>query len=75
MPGGDNVVFLDVVTSLDLPVERIIEALRDADLEEIVVIGYKADGDEYFASNVASGANVLWHLERAKKKLLEIVDG
>lgn len=69
-----EVVVLDVITRLDIPVDRVLEGAIEAEMNNIVVIGYDKSGDEYFASSYASGADVLWALERAKKRLLEIVD-
>ena len=34
------------------------------------MIGYDAEGDEYFAASVADDADVVWLLERAKHKLI-----
>lgn len=36
----------------------------------IVVLGYDPAGEEYFASSIADGADVIWLLERLKLKLL-----
>jgi lipid-binding SYLF domain-containing protein len=69
-----NVVELDVATSLDVPVERILRKAADADLDSAVVIGYDQDGGFYFGCSVADGAETLWLLELAKKRLLEMVD-
>lgn len=71
---GSNVVELDLITKLDIPVERILRRASEAGLTEVVVIGFDADGGEYFASSVSDGGGVLWHLERAKLKLLRTVD-
>lgn len=71
---ADNVVFLPVVTRLDIPVERVLDMAKAAGLTQVLILGYDADGDEYFASNTADGPDNLWLLERAKKKLLDIVD-
>lgn len=60
------------ITRLDLPVTTVISQLELANLESIVVLGYDISGNEYFASSEADGGNVLWLLERAKKKLLEV---
>ncbi len=68
----DNVVALDVVTSLDLPADRILDGARDADLGGVVILGWDRDGEEYFASSIADGADVLWLLERLKLELLTI---
>lgn len=70
---GPNVSVLPVATSHDLPVARILQGAHDADLEVCVVVGYDKDGEEYFASSVADGAEVNWCLDRAKLKLLNMV--
>lgn len=69
-----DVIPLKVITRLDLPTERVIEALKDVDLDAIVVVGHLKDGRFYFASNKADGAEVLWFLESAKFKLMKITD-
>jgi hypothetical protein len=58
------------ITRHDIPVERILEAAGGAGLRVAVVIGYDAEGDEYFAASVADDADVVWLLERAKHKLI-----
>ena len=58
------------ITRHDLPVERILEGANEAGLKAIVILGYDGDGDEYFASSIADGADVLWLLERLKLQLL-----
>lgn len=68
-----EVVLLNNITKLDLPADRVLEAAIEK-LDKVVVIGYEKDGDEYFASSIADGAEVLWLLERLKKKLLDVVD-
>lgn len=70
---GPNVVVVPVVTSHDLPVQRILHGAHEADLEMCVIVGYTKSGDEYFASNVADGAEIVWCMERAKFKLLNMV--
>ena len=70
----DNIVILDVITKLDVPVDRVIDRAVLADLEQVIIIGVCKDGSEYFASSVAGGPECVWALERAKKKLLDIVD-
>ena len=64
---------LPVVTSHDLPVDRVLQEAHEAGLEMCVIVGYTKDGDEYFGSNVADGAEVVWCMERAKLKLLNMV--
>lgn len=59
------------ITKLDLPTELVLQGATDADLRCVVVLGYKQDGEEYFASTMADGADVLWLLERLKLRLLQ----
>lgn len=56
-----EVIELDVISRLDIPPDRVLQKALDAGLTEVVVIGYDADGQEYFASSQADGGDVLWH--------------
>lgn len=67
----ENVVFLNQVTRLDIPADRVLESAVGK-LEGAIVIGYTHDGDEYFASSYADGGDALWLVERFKKMLLSI---
>ena len=69
-----EVVEGNFITRLDIPAERILQKALEAGLETVVITGYDADGNEYFASSVADGGETLWLLERAKKQLLEVPD-
>ena len=66
----NNVVILPVVTRLDVPAERVLNAALAADLDGVVVIGKQKDGGYYFSSSVADGGDVLWLLEWAKLALM-----
>ena len=66
-----KVITLGGVTRLDLPPDRILEAAEGA-LESVVLLGYTKDGEEYFASSLADGGDVLWLLERCKDKLFAV---
>lgn len=70
-----DVVRMNMVTRLDISPDAVIEAASEANLACVVIIGFDADGNEYFASSKADGADVLWHIERAKHKLMVIADG
>lgn len=63
----------DGVTRLDINPDNVLTNATGK-LKGVVVIGYTHDGGEFFASSYADGGDVLWHLERAKKALLEMVD-
>lgn len=71
---NENVVEIGCVTKLDLPVERVLRKALEDGMTEVVVIGYDADGNDYFASSRASAEPILWHLERAKWRLMRQVD-
>ena len=55
-----KIIPLGCITRLDLPADRVIDALREADLEGVVVMGYRkeeAGGELYFASSYANGGS------------------
>lgn len=69
-PDTSSVVDFPGETRLDYPAEKILtEALR-ANLSSAVVIGYDANGKEYFASSMADGGDVNWLLDRTKYRLM-----
>lgn len=70
----DNVVELGCVTRLEIPAERILRAATKKGLSAVVVVGFTEDGEEYFTASYPDGPNVLWCLERAKLRLLNMVD-
>lgn len=61
------------ITRLDTPPDRVLDAALGK-LTEVVVVGYDQEGNEYFASSKANGADALWLLERGKHRLMQIVD-
>lgn len=71
---SDNVVPWNGITKLDSDPQRVLQSALDKGLEHVVVVGFDSDGGEYFASSYADGADVVWHLERAKFKLMVIAD-
>jgi hypothetical protein len=66
-----KVVFLNCVSRLDLPADRVLEQAI-GNLDKVVLIGYDKEGAEYFASSIADGGTVLWLMEKMKKALLEV---
>ncbi len=70
----DNVVNFTGVTSLDIDPTRVLKTASDQEFDSIIIVGYTKDGEEYFASSISDGADVLWHLERAKLRLLRMID-
>lgn len=67
----DNVVVLPVLTTLDLPPERVLLAAAEAKLERVVVLGINPDGSIYLAASFADAPQMLWDLKRAEAFLLE----
>ena len=67
-----EVIVLDVITRLDLPVERVLDGAKEINLAEATIVGYTEDGEFYFSSSRANGADVLWALEKAKQELLNV---
>lgn len=59
------------ITCLDLDPDRVLSKAL-GQLEGAVVIGYDHEGDLYVASSYADGGDMLWALEQAKRKLLEM---
>ena len=68
-----KVIELKLITKLDLDPDRVLSKAI-GNLSEVVVMGFDKDGNEYFASSVSDGGSVLWHIERAKHKLMQIAD-
>jgi len=68
---SDNVIPLGNITRLDLPTDRVLDAVKGDCSDGVVVIGYDDQGELYFASSIAHGGSVLWLLEQAKLALLK----
>lgn len=66
-----NVIILPVVTTLDIPAERILGQAIVADLKEAMVLGHDKDGNFYFAATFGDGGNVLWLLEKARIAIMK----
>lgn len=67
-----EIIIFNGITSLDVPAERVINAALEADLSKVVIMGYEADGTEYFASSIADGGSVVWLMEKLKQRLLNV---
>lgn len=63
------------VTRLDTDPALVLEsALKEGKLKRVVILGYDEDEEEYFASSIADGGEVVWLMERMKLKLLRFAD-
>lgn len=67
-----KIIPLGNITSLDLPTERVLDQAKGHCSDGVVILGFDDDGDFYFASSIADGGSVIWLLELAKKRLLEV---
>jgi len=67
-----KVVVLDCPTRLNIPVQRVLDGVITENLEDIVILGKKEDGEYFFASSIPDGGTVLWMMEKLKKQLLDI---
>ena len=70
-----NVEQLSIVTSHDISPTTVLAGAHAAGLTEVVVVGMKEDGTEYFASNVSDAAPAMYYLQRGIYKLNKVVDG
>jgi len=70
-----NVEHLRTVTSLDISATAILARAHDAGLTEVVVVGIRGNGREYFAANISDAAATMYHLQRGIHKLNQVVDG
>ena len=71
---SNNIVDWPHPTRLDVPAAKVLTTALEDGLVEVLVIGVDENGREYFRSSVASGPLALWHIERAKLRLLRVVD-
>lgn len=69
-----EIVELGMITRLDLPTDRVLEAAKGTCTDGVVILGFDDDGSYYFASSIADAGTVIYLLEMAKKKLLEITE-
>lgn len=72
-PLPPNVVELDVATSHEIQVNRVLQAAFDQGLDRIAIIGWRDDDDIWFYASDPSIANNIYAMELAKMKLLAAV--
>lgn len=70
---GDVVELDKLITMLDIPTERVLEAAKESCSDGVVVLGYDENGEFYCASSMSDCGEIIWLFERAKKRLLEEV--
>lgn len=68
----ESVIKFPGKSCLDWSAERVLEECSKTALNEVVVIGWTKDTDDFFFyCSQASAQSVLWLLERAKFTLME----
>jgi hypothetical protein len=70
---SEKVIRFNGITKLDIKADVVLDSAMGV-LDSAVVVGWDKDGQFYFGSSIASGPEVVWLLELAKKKLLEIAE-
>lgn len=65
-----EVVELGCLTRLDVPPDKVLTAAVGG-MNQVLVLGYDKEGEEYFASSWTDRAEVLWLVERFKQQLLD----
>jgi hypothetical protein len=68
-----DVVKFTGISTLPIDPDKVLEEAVGR-LELAIVVGADRDGNFYFASSEVDGAEVTWWLERAKYKLMQVVD-
>ncbi len=69
-----EVVHWNGISTLPANPQTVIERAQMKGMTSVVIVGFDADGDEVVLSSEADGAQALWHLERARYKLMRITD-
>ena len=67
---NDNITDFPGETRLRTPVPKILAIAAGAGLQDCVVIGWRENGELYFASSEANGAEVMWLLRQAEHELI-----
>lgn len=70
-----DVVILDVDTSLDLPLDRILDGARDNGVSDCLLLGYTEGDQFYMASQTVDAGKLLVLLERARDLLVRRLRG
>ena len=52
--------------------DAMLDAARNAGLEDVVIIGWDKDGELFFSSNQESKPMILWLLKQAESFLLDM---
>lgn len=70
---NDNVEWFGGKTSIDLPVDMLVEDAMKKITDKVIVMGYTEDDQFYFAHSCSVPSKVLLELEMAKRILIDNV--
>lgn len=73
-PVPENVLFHPARAHMDIDATSILRSAHDRGVVEIVIVGYDAQGKEFFASSMADAGEAIFHLQRGIHKLNNMVD-
>ncbi len=68
-----KVVDFTGITTLDLNPDRLLEKAKGK-LESVLILGLTTEGEEYFASSKADAEYPIYMVERAKHRLMKMID-
>lgn len=68
-----KVIIAEVVTTLDTPADRLLESAIGR-LDECIIVGTDKEGNDFFASNRSDAGTAIYHFERAKHRLMKLID-
>ena len=71
LPWVDNVVHLEVETTLDIPPERVVKGAEDIEWSDILILGHDTDGEFRVLSSGSNKAKLLYDLETLRFKLMD----
>lgn len=55
----------------DVKADNVLQTAINEGLQNVIVIGWNADGDFYFSSSYSDGPETLWLLAQAQRQLLQ----
>ena len=61
-------------TTLECDANFVLEGSLKEDLEMVLILGQTKDGEPYFVSSTGYFPEMLWHLERAVRKVHQMAD-
>lgn len=70
----DGVLSIGIGTRAKIEPLQVITSAHNADLDDVVIIGYRKDGSEYFSASAPDAGSVMFHCQRAIHKLNMIMD-